>query len=182
MPAAAIICPSCHTAAKSGSKFCGECGYALPVEPVEAARPYLVNPAKLAILSVITMGVYDIYWAYRHWSYLKRARRLRVRPFWRAVFLPIFCYPLFKHLGQRRASWYTVTYIGLSLISFSTPNWTLYLSLMSFLPLYWTQQQINHQHGVAGTQGMKFGIRAIIGTVLGAGLWVFILLSTYGVV
>lgn len=37
-------------------------------------------------LSIITFGVYDCYWVYKNWEYIKRRDGLNISPFWRGVF------------------------------------------------------------------------------------------------
>lgn len=43
-------------------------------------------------LSIVTFGIYDIYWFYRNWKYLKVHKSLDISPGWRTagLFVPIY--------------------------------------------------------------------------------------------
>jgi len=46
----------------------------------------------LIILSIATLGLYDLYWFYRNWKHFKNHKGLNIRPGWRTVgiFVPIY--------------------------------------------------------------------------------------------
>ncbi|OGG44153.1 hypothetical protein A2841_00405 [Candidatus Kaiserbacteria bacterium RIFCSPHIGHO2_01_FULL_48_10] len=46
-------------------------------------------------MSVATFGIYDIYWFYKNFRAIKEADKSTILPFWRAIFVIIFCYGLF---------------------------------------------------------------------------------------
>ena len=37
-------------------------------------------------MSLVTLGLYEVYWIYRNWRFLKERDNLQIQPFWRAVF------------------------------------------------------------------------------------------------
>lgn len=43
------------------------------------------------LLSVLTLGIYDVYWYYRNWKYLAEFKKLDISPGWRTagLFVPI---------------------------------------------------------------------------------------------
>src|SRR5690625_4658746 len=45
---------------------------------------------KFILLSLATLGLYELYWFYRGWSFVKRSEKSRIMPFWRTVFAPIW--------------------------------------------------------------------------------------------
>lgn len=45
---------------------------------------------RFVLLSLVTFGIYQIFWFYRHWKFLKVEYNLIISPFWRAVFCPLF--------------------------------------------------------------------------------------------
>ena len=55
-------------------------------------------PAKFIILSVVTLGLYELYWFYRCWKYVRIAEQSTIWPFWRAFFAPLWIYPLFSRI------------------------------------------------------------------------------------
>jgi len=43
--------------------------------------------------------VYQIYWFYKNWAAVKKAKGIkRIYPFWRALFVVLFCWSLFKRI------------------------------------------------------------------------------------
>src|SRR5262245_56072236 len=68
---------------------------------------YSVSCTKLALMSVFTLGVYLLYWFYKQWEKVidqPEARGLvslnKPRPYLRAAFSIIFCYPLFRRIKK----------------------------------------------------------------------------------
>lgn len=59
---------------------------------------YPVAPLKFFILSLVTMGFYQVYWFYRNWSYVKRVDGEKLFPFWRAFFSCFWFYPFYRRL------------------------------------------------------------------------------------
>ncbi len=57
-----------------------------------------VSLLKLVIMSVVTAGIYEIYWMYKNWALVREREKLDIRPFWRAFFGFFFCYSLFKRV------------------------------------------------------------------------------------
>lgn len=113
-------CSNCGKPIFAEDKFCGSCGdkinYSFSEENAESvgnnppitekepfaktnsanAQYYSVSPEKLAILSIITLNLYPLYWFYKNWLVAKEKEKLNVSPFWRAFFAPLFADSLFK--------------------------------------------------------------------------------------
>jgi len=49
-------------------------------------------PWRLVLLSILTFGLYQIYWFYRNWKHLKIHNNLDIRPGWRTLglFVPVW--------------------------------------------------------------------------------------------
>ncbi len=90
--------------------------YAAPSAPVadrdQLSPPDQSNPlfaagvTKVIVMSLVTFGIYELYWMYRHWRLIQGRDRSDIMPFWRAVFGVIFVYPLFQRMrddGQAHA-------------------------------------------------------------------------------
>jgi len=45
-----------------------------------------ISPLRLIIMSILTFGLYESYWIYKNWWYLKRRNGLDIKPFWRGIF------------------------------------------------------------------------------------------------
>ncbi|WP_339719744.1 DUF3857 domain-containing protein [uncultured Paraglaciecola sp.] len=61
---------------------------------------YPISGLKFIILSVGTMGLYEVYWAYRNWHAIKSKMNLDIMPIARGIFSPIWFYPLFSALRK----------------------------------------------------------------------------------
>lgn len=58
--------------------------------------------SRLIFISVISCGLYEVYWIYKNWSYLKQRDNLDIMPFWRGWFGIFFCHSLFNKIHQDR--------------------------------------------------------------------------------
>jgi hypothetical protein len=83
--------------------FLGRTGTGL-LEPDQA--PYFaVSPFKFIVMSVCTLGIYEIYWFYKNWNLIKqREGRTDIWPFWRAFFALFFCYSCFSRIREHGES------------------------------------------------------------------------------
>jgi hypothetical protein len=140
---------------------------------------YSVSTAKLCILSICTLGLYDFWWFYKNWARIRQQTGSAIRPFWRAFFAPLFCHPLVVtvnsaaeslHLsGKLPAIPILVAYIALlSLHRLPDPWWML--SMLAFVPLVPIQRRIQEVHeaiqpGRATTAG--WGARSLLAAGLG---------------
>ena len=62
---------------------------------------------QFVLLSLVTFGMYDIVWFYKNWRAVKQATGRKMSPFWRAVFVLFYGWPLFKiidHVGQAKGT------------------------------------------------------------------------------
>ena len=83
----------------------GHPGYApAPVAAADVETPwFLVGGAKLLVMSVATLGLYEIYWCYQHWKRVRDVQGDAVAPLPRAIFAIIFCFPLFERISDQAA-------------------------------------------------------------------------------
>jgi hypothetical protein len=59
----------------------------IPVADVTHEAPlFAVSAFKLVIMSVFTLGLYQIYWFYRNWTCIKERDRSRILPALRSIF------------------------------------------------------------------------------------------------
>jgi len=72
-----------------------------PALPFDQNRPlyFPVSVAKLVVMSLVTFGLYEIFWFYKNWQLIKLREHSEIRPFWRAFFAIFYCYTLFKHIS-----------------------------------------------------------------------------------
>lgn len=66
----------------------------------QASRPlFLYIPvARLILLSIASCGLYEAYWIYKNWRYVKERDGLNIRPFWRGIFGLFFCHRLLRRI------------------------------------------------------------------------------------
>lgn len=69
-----------------------------------ASEFYVVSKLKFAVLYLATLGLYEVYWFYRHWHQYRRYHGEALWPVPRAIFSIIFAYPLFRRFERRNAA------------------------------------------------------------------------------
>jgi hypothetical protein len=57
---------------------------------------FVRRPGALFAASLVTVGIYDIYWFYKNWVAVRDAGSKKISPFWRTVFTVFYVYPLFR--------------------------------------------------------------------------------------
>jgi hypothetical protein len=56
---------------------------------------FYIPVLKFIVLTIITSGLYQTYWMYKNWVFIKKRSNLEIVPFWRAVFGIFFVQELF---------------------------------------------------------------------------------------
>lgn len=71
-------------------------------QQIQPSNPlFLYIPsARLILLSIVSMSLYEAYWIYKNWRYIKERNGLKISPFWRGVFGIFFCHSLLRHIHQ----------------------------------------------------------------------------------
>ncbi len=118
-----------------------------------AAPLFQISPAKLALLSVCTLGIYQFYWSLRQWRSVHRREQANLSPIVRALLAPCFGFSLFRRIQASSASlgvpatWPAFT-LGAAylLLSFAwlapvDPIWCL--AELSVVPLLFVQRSVN---------------------------------------
>lgn len=84
--------------------------YAPPAAVVADAPPrvaapefYVVAKTKFFVLFFVTLGLYQLYWFYRHWARYRGFHRAHLRPIWRAIFPIFFAHSLCREIGSSLA-------------------------------------------------------------------------------
>jgi hypothetical protein len=74
------------------------------VEPdqKEAETPafFAVSVTKLVILSLCTLGLYEMYWFYKNWQLIRLREQSDISPGPRAFFALLYCYPCFSRIRE----------------------------------------------------------------------------------
>ncbi|MEO7465341.1 MAG: hypothetical protein ABIV42_07700 [Nitrosospira sp.] len=163
----------------------------IPLE-VPAARVFFpVSLFKLTIMSLFSLGLYEIYWFYRNWQLVKAHESLRILPFARAFFTIFFCYQFFvwvrkAGLSQKNSpplaagalaiGWITFYFIG----GLSDPYWVI--SLLKVFFLLPVQAQVNRINAIQAPTvdiNSHFGAWNRVVIVVGAILFIFTILESF---
>jgi hypothetical protein len=167
-------CGRCGEKIKKSNQFCGICGASADQRqrsPKTATdpRPLLLNPTKLAIMAILTFGLYSIRWFYRQWRYIKLRDQSRAFPLGLAL-LDVLTAPfLFKRLGISKPIPKAIAiYVALIFLALIPSKWSL-ITLLAVVPLYMVQEEINQRYPDAVHAG--FSKKMILLAILGACVW-----------
>jgi hypothetical protein len=124
-------------------------------DSVLAPTYFAVSPLKLVVMSTCTLGLYEIYWYYKHWCSVKEREKSDITPLGRAFFAFIFCYSLFKRIqatGQSHNIPRTIApgplaagFILLSVLyKLPDPYWLLsFFAVLFLVPVQMAANEIN---------------------------------------
>ncbi|MEM9025132.1 MAG: DUF4234 domain-containing protein, partial [Bacteroidota bacterium] len=108
---------------------------------LEEKRYALVSVPQFIVLSVMTFGLYELWWMYKAFRYFKQRDQSDILPFWRAVFAVLFVYGLFQRVlvlareddyqHSYDPGWLTTGWIILSYSANILPDWLWYVSFLA---------------------------------------------------
>lgn len=214
---ALVICADCGRAISDAAPACIHCGRpnvraVAPTEspdtaspsvdireyfrdPLQESRPrrypfFPVATHKFVVLSLCTLGLYDIYWAYQNWRRIKERTSEDLSPFWRAFWAPLWCFSLFGRIRKqaRKESndvrWSPgllgTLYLVLS-FAWRLPDPLWLLSYGSFVPLIavvQTTQQINSSVAASENVNSSYSGANILTIILGGLIFVLAVAGT----
>jgi hypothetical protein len=65
---------------------------------------FSVSTKKLIIYSVLTFGLYELYWFYKNWQAIAILENRKISPFWRSVFCIFYTHSLFRSITAQAKS------------------------------------------------------------------------------
>ncbi len=98
-------CAICNASVPDEHRICPDCGAEVPGEqaqasPVPESASQRIPPPffavalwKLAAMSFLTLGLYDLYWFYRNWQRIRVREQRDISPAARVFLGWIFCFP-----------------------------------------------------------------------------------------
>ncbi|MHA7877856.1 MAG: hypothetical protein ACX93T_02960 [Bacteroidota bacterium] len=112
-------CYNCYNSQLDSSKeACGHCG-ARTNPP--AVKYFYVHPLLFVLLTLVTLGLFYMYWIYKNWVAIKLAENTKIRPFWRTLFAAYFYFSLFARIyGDAKANGYKSRLSASWLVVFSS--------------------------------------------------------------
>ena len=159
------LCRSCGKHVPARSDVC-QCGFDRrtapePVSEIDASRTavatgdetvwFAVGATKLVVMSVVTLGLYQLYWFYQQWRRVADTEE-NIRPRARALFSVFFCHSLFRRVMESArtmgmepplpAALLSVPFILLTL-AWKLPRPFSLIGLLSVLPLVLVQRLAN---------------------------------------
>lgn len=174
------------------------------VENVESSF-FPTSITKLVVLSVVTMGLYSIYWFYKQWKYQARNMDKKIYPFARAIFNIFFTHSLFKRIQLASAergiesnvsyTWMATLYVVLGVISWlldvidstGSIEYTnlifaaaLAIVAVSMYPIIFVQKKINQiNNDPDGAMNSRFSVYNYLIIVLGILFWALVMVGLF---
>jgi hypothetical protein len=157
----------------------------------DQAPHFPVSLLKLAVMSICTFGIYEVYWFYKNWNLIKQRERTDIAPFWRAVFGFFFCYQCFsrvrehaKSLGlhQSVSAGHLATgwIITSALWMLPDPYWLLSaLAFIFILPVQALANRINSTITPHHDPNRRFTVWNLVGVVVGAIYLILAIIVTF---
>lgn len=113
----------------------------------------IIKPANFAVLYIVTLGVYGLWWMYKQWKFFKEKSGEDIYPVARAIFAIFFLHGLFERIESfAHSRGYTKSYSSTGLfvlfIVFNLlarlpdPLWLI--SLLGFFAFWQPIQALNH--------------------------------------
>lgn len=160
--------------------------------PLALDAPYFaVSILKLSVLSICTLGLYEMYWFYRNWTLIKTRQPYNISPFWRAVFGIFYCYSCFSHIARHGAALghkptfspgpLATAWIICILIAY-LPGIFLLLSFLAFIFIIPVQSYANHVNQVVAPQhdrNAAFSAWNWVGIVIGGGFFILCVIGIF---
>lgn len=146
---------------------------AMPGGPAQAApgpkmlMPYFpVAIHKLIVMSVCTLGVYQLYWAYQHWKRIKLTTGEKLSPFWRALFGGLWSFSMFRRIKRSSEEnaftpWWQPDLLAILYLAVAGPLWRLpgpwwlagYLAFLPLVPPQLAANRVNRGYAAPDVEG-----------------------------
>jgi hypothetical protein len=146
---------------------------------------FTVSPLKFAVMSLVTLGFYELYWLYKNWKIINDSRNLSLKPFWRAFFAYFYIYPLLDLIrksgnehgypstlkaGPLAAAWIIIS------LTWKLPDPLSFISMFAFIALLPVVQDIVRLTKATNPEAeinSKFSVANWVGIVIGGVVFVF---------
>lgn len=147
---------------------------------------YPTNLFKFSFLSIVSFGIYELYWFYKTWKYVQKYDDKNIRPFWRAFFAPIWTYSVSKKIFSDKKEFISIfifiLYLLLNVIwKLPDPYWLI--SLCSFVPLLPLVYHVNKLNKDRLTETYsRFGWKHVLVSLIGSPLLLVVISSTLNII
>jgi len=148
-----------------------------------------VSLTKLLVMSLCTFGLYQPYWLFSQWYYVKEREKTDISLLLRVLFAIFFCYPLFRRI-QATAKVQNISpsfaaapcAAGWIIFVLATPSPLFFLSVLSVLFLLPVQRTVNAINLMADPQhdpNSTFTVLNKTTIVIGGLLWVLAIFGLF---
>ena len=153
-------------------------------------RYYRTSFTKFILLDACTFGLYEVYWNYRNWKYIKQRDQSDLRPFWRAIFFPLWFYALLNDISKvtGKKFFHSMVYkwaLVIAIVAFALaarlpdPFWLItLLGFLPFLPVISVIERLNIAEGVTASKATSHRPVHYAIYLLGTSLLALIVLSS----
>ena len=147
-----------------------------------------VSLTKFFLLSLCTLGLYQVYWFYKNWYFVKRREKSDILPALRSLFGVIFCYWLLKRVSEQSvasggkplpAGLLAICWIVTNLLwRLPDPYWLVsFLAIIFLLPVQASINSMNARLAPDHDKNNHFSGWNIFGLIVGG---LFFLLAVIG--
>ena len=167
-------------------------------DSIEKEEFYIVSPSKFLILQISTLGIYSIYWFYKHWQQYKTKHQEEIWPIARGIFQIFFVHALFASFYLRakekdaslnwsaedKATIFVLVSIAGVILSFFETKITTILGMLPFPIVTWILYQSQFVANQAcddpkGEKNAQITGLNVLWIILGGVWWLFTLLGLY---
>jgi len=150
-----------------------------------------VGILKLVLLSLCSFGLYQFYWFYKNWQYVKEHERAHMRVAWRVLVPYCYCYQLFRRVrdydhpalefgsleaGPLAIGWILSLFTGLLPYPYALMN---YLGFACLVPVQLRVNQINATVAPGHYRNTRFTMGNWIWLILGGGVLLLLLIGSF---
>jgi hypothetical protein len=159
-------------------------------EQLDAPVFFPVSVTKFVVLSICTLGLYEVYWLYKNWSLVKSRENSNIMPVMRAVFGLFFCHSLLRKINDQAgasgvspiaAGGLATGWIILNILWRAPEPYSL-ISMFAFLFLIPAQQAINAINSKLAPghdNNSKFSGWNIAAVIIGGTIFVLSIVGTF---
>jgi hypothetical protein len=148
---------------------------------------YPIALRKFIPLSLLTAGLYAVYWIYRNWRWMKFVQQKPIAPFWRSLFSMFTSFSLFRAMSEVEPQGYRgfkaaviplgIGYLVANVIANQTEAFsTVYLAPLVLIPVVMQVNELNKDRPDIIASNSKYdkpvwGLIAVIVPIIALVIW-----------
>ncbi len=156
------------------------------VERKRAPLFFTPSATKLLVMTVVTFGMYNFYWFYKNWVYVKQRTAQSIMPFWRALFSWLWAYSLFEEINNSAVAYsvgQTLPAGSLAILYFASgflwklpdPHWLVgWVGLIPVLYANSVAMAVNLRVDTSQPINTRFSVVNCVAVFIGGVLWALI--------